>query len=400
MNIVKRTLAALTGILISCSVTMSPTAQTIYAADNKNNPVSYLSTSLSTFQTTDQAAAYLRKQMSERNENISFNLAYSVNLGNNFLDEIMDRALSETGNGCEGDYLNWGIMGYSYGYAMKNNIYSIDVLVNYTTTAEQEITVSNEVSRILKSLDLDNKSDYEKLCSIYEYIVTNVSYTETSKGNIDYAAYGALFNKSAYCQGYSQLMYRMLLESGISARIIVGTGNNASHGWVIAELDGLYYNCDPTWDSNVFETGTNAADMPYFLRGSSDFDSILTQFKHERNILDLNGDVIGIDYKSNKFNTSYPMSTFAYTDKPLNLGDVNGDGKINVVDSTLILYAYSSKAMGGSTGFDAFHTDAADANHNGKIEVEDATIILNYYAYSVTGGKLSFDEFLKSKFSD
>lgn len=54
--------------------------------------------------------------------------------------------------------------------------------------------------------------------------------------------------------GYAALLYRLLREAGVSARIIAGTGTASSgaepHAWNIVRMDdGYYYNADSTWDA-------------------------------------------------------------------------------------------------------------------------------------------------------
>ena len=60
-------------------------------------------------------------------------------------------------------------------------------------------------------------------------------------------------NKTAVCQGYAGLLYRLCLEMGISCRMITGTGNGGAHAWNIVALDGKYYNADSTWDAGSTE---------------------------------------------------------------------------------------------------------------------------------------------------
>jgi hypothetical protein len=56
---------------------------------------------------------------------------------------------------------------------------------------------------------------------------------------------------------------------------------------------------------------------------------------------------------------------------PVLLGDVNGDGRVNVQDATLAL----SIAVGTLTPT-AEQNSAADVNPDGKVNVQDATLIL------------------------
>ncbi|MFR8181399.1 MAG: transglutaminase domain-containing protein [Dorea sp.] len=77
--------------------------------------------------------------------------------------------------------------------------------------------------------------------------VTRVSYDYT---NLDddtyiqkYTAYAALIDKTAVCQGYASLLYRMVLDAGVDARVISGDAGGP-HAWNIVRLNGKYYNLD------------------------------------------------------------------------------------------------------------------------------------------------------------
>ena len=128
------------------------------------------------------------------------------------------------------------------------------------------------------------------------WICQNVSYDYAHVGNTEYlkqfSAYGALVEGTAVCQGYAVLLYRLLLESGVDVRVIPGTGNGALHAWNIAELNGVYYNLDSTWDAGKDLYG-------YFLCSENDF------LGHVR--LD--------DYRTDEFMTLYPMSPKTFEDK-------------------------------------------------------------------------------------
>ena len=66
-------------------------------------------------------------------------------------------------------------------------------------------------------------------------------------------AYAALKYRTAVCQGYAVLMYRLLREAGIHTRIITGeavtaSGDSERHAWNLVECGGVYYHVDVTLD--------------------------------------------------------------------------------------------------------------------------------------------------------
>lgn len=386
MNIIKKSIAILIGTVISFSATALPainnsllSASAVYSQTDEND--------IPLFSTQDEVVEYVRSQMKLRKTTIKFNWKRNYYLGNDLGNYILDNVVEQTGNGDEGDYLRWCFNTYYNKYAYQNNTYEYEMSFDYKTTFEQEQFVTNKINEILGSLELEGKNDYEKICDIYRYVTDNVSYKNGDPINADFTAYGALKNNCAVCQGYSLLMYRLLLEAGISSRVIAGYGNGMNHGWTIAELDGAYYNCDPTWDSSL-------KTYDYFLKGSKDFDESYDKYSHVRNILDTNGNITGIDYESNEFNIAYPMSEYSFIPTALVLGDINNDSNINAVDASLVLSAYASKSTGNGYRLFSEQLNASNVNCDDDINAVDASAILSYYAYISTGGNINLKDYL------
>lgn len=65
--------------------------------------------------------------------------------------------------------------------------------------------------------------------------------------------------------------------------------------------------------------------------------------------------------------------------------DVNGDGKINSNDASMILAAYSATATGEDPGLTPEQLDACDANRDGKIDSKDASIVMEFYSFTAVG---------------
>lgn len=173
------------------------------------------------------------------------------------------------------------------GYTLNVSIASIgDVVtsvtykytIDYYTTKEQETAVTNRLNEIYSELDLSNvSSEQEKVYKIYNWIVNNVSYDyaglEAGTSKTMYTAYGALCDKTAVCQGFACLFYRMCIDNGIDCRIVTGTADGGAHAWNIVRVDEKYYYADPTWDCKVLEDAANSRQAKpgtffYFLRGT------------------------------------------------------------------------------------------------------------------------------------
>lgn len=244
----------------------------------------------------DLGIAYLRNAFVNRETHIEFGFYCDQPIDK--AGEVIKEALfTHTKNPIEGDYLRFQYREYSVTRYLVTSgsryCYLIFMDVVYMTDTAQEAAVSAAVSSLLGSLGVNSMDSYSKIKTIYNWICQNVSYDYAHVGNTEYlkqfSAYGALVEGTAVCQGYAVLLYRLLLESGVDVRVIPGTGNSTLHAWNIAELNGVYYNLDSTWDAGKDSYG-------YFLCSEADFSG------HIR----LDG------YRTDAFMTSYPMSSKTY----------------------------------------------------------------------------------------
>lgn len=246
-------------------------------------------------------AETIREKMIRRETNVSVN--YMGTSYEGVPKEIVYMAMAETGVATEGDYLLFQYGGYkcSISGTVEGDTYYVtfDYTISYYTTWEQEEAVTETIEKVLGELGINGLSDYEKVCKIYDYICENVTYDYENLNDPDYklkaTAYAALINKTAVCQGYANLFYRMAREAGVDARIIPGTSGDSGHAWNIVKLDGTYYNLDSTWDA-----GRSKYD--YFLKGTKDFDEANT----------LNDHTPDPEYLAEEFTSAYPIADTHY----------------------------------------------------------------------------------------
>lgn len=65
--------------------------------------------------------------------------------------------------------------------------------------------------------------------------------------------------------------------------------------------------------------------------------------------------------------------------------DIDGDGKVTVTDSSMVLSAYSHIQTGEPSGLTPEQENLADANRDGFINSIDASLIMSFYAGCATG---------------
>jgi len=83
-------------------------------------------------------------------------------------------------------------------------------------------------------------------------------------------------------------------------------------------------------------------------------------------------------------NETTTTTTSPATQIDYNLGDVDGDGRINAVDASSVLAYYARISTNKEGGYTGEQKLAADADSDGRINAVDASNILAYYAYVST----------------
>ena len=249
--------------------------------------------------TEEEAAEKIREHILNGDERFTIMVATEDFSGEDAFNRVMEIVWKHTGDPKQGDYLKWRLYGLGATYQTTNRltyrIHTFSFIAGYNTTTAQETELDVAIEELLTQLDLDKKSDYEKVCAVYEYICSNVTYDYENLNDDNYllkfSAYAALMDKTAVCQGYAMLLYRLLLELGVENRIVAGVSNGESHAWNIVKLDGHYYNLDATWDAGNDE-------YLYFLKCRENFGD------HARYL----------NYASMDFCREHPMSTTDYVE--------------------------------------------------------------------------------------
>ena len=279
-----------------------------------------------------EAAAAIREGMKARETNITIRYTGSESFD---YRAVLDMAMAHTGNPTEGDYLRFQYGGWSIRYGGGEYRYQL----SYYTSAAQEAEMDAAVASTLNQLALGGKTEYQKIRAVYDFVCANTVYDYDHLGNSSYklqfTAYAALINKTSVCQGYANLLYRLLLSVGVDTRIVT----SETHAWNIVRIGDWYYNVDSTWDA-----GCNG-NYSWFLKCMDHF----TGEDHVREA----------PYSEEPFLTDYPMSPTDYS---------VGDNPITLEKEELTLY------LGGDPATVRFTIDP--------------TYDFSYVSFSYTGGGL------------
>lgn len=251
-----------------------------------------------TYYTTVAAAGkVMRAQLKKRTKTIRIHYKTKGSF-NNLSHSIANNALEHTRVPTEGDYLAFQYAGWSCvtSSMTKNGLHylTLTYTVTYYTSAAQENQMNTAVSNLRSQLGLSGMSTLDKIGTVYDFMCRNIYYDYThlndSGYKLKYTGYAALVNRSAVCQGYAVLFYRMMLQEKVDCRIISGLGNGGAHSWNIVRIGNKYYNLDATWDASRTQNG---GDWMYFMLCNNNF------FNHQR----------GSAYNTAAFSKQFPTST-------------------------------------------------------------------------------------------
>ena len=107
---------------------------------------------------------------------------------------------------------------------------------------------TKKLDEVIKSLNLDGKSDYDKFKAVTNWIVSNVRYDEDNETKYQHDLTGVVLYGLAVCDGYAGTFYYMANAVGLNALFEDGitNSNRIRHAWNLVQIDGTYYYVDPT----------------------------------------------------------------------------------------------------------------------------------------------------------
>lgn len=225
-----------------------------------------------------------------------------IESGNNdFLSQIHNKHYyhkdSDIWSGAFASNSGWDLNADAETISYDNGIWTgrIYGYVNYVLTASQRYKFWDKFNKVIDSLDLDEKSDFEKVVAVYRWVASNSVYDANAE--FSNKAYGALVDGKSACGGYAELLESMLNYIGIDTILINGYAFNGPHGWNYVKLYGKYYQCDAT-------------------KATSPYSNLLTKVDINGDEYERDGDVFsGIDV------TTLDLATENYTDQKIGKTD-------------------------------------------------------------------------------
>lgn len=169
---------------------------------------------------------------------------------------------SEDGDALHTSYANGTYKGYydgSGGYR--------DMSERYHQTVEK-------LDKVISSMNLEGKSDYEKFKAITYWITSHVKYDDyyavrdnssmTPGTKYPHDLTGAVLDGYSVCDGYASVFYYMANAAGLKTLFDDGISNDnrVRHAWNLVEIDGTYYYADPT-NADFKEDGEPGSEVLY-----------------------------------------------------------------------------------------------------------------------------------------
>ncbi len=181
----------------------------------------------------------------------------------------------------------FGIYSYSFWVTQNsrsNNVYKMEYgyLDDMPTEkiAKMRKQLTEKGQEVVAKLNLEGKSDYEKIYAINEYLCDTIYYPEEPFISMDFTPYGGLIDGRCVCDGYARSTKILADFCGLECQYVSGyCGNDpqtGGHAWNLVKVDGQYYQLDVTWND-----GGGKADRQTYFLVTDDFMSLSRHWKRE-----------------------------------------------------------------------------------------------------------------------
>ncbi|MFT8313999.1 MAG: Ig-like domain-containing protein [Clostridium sp.] len=283
--------------------------------------------------------------------------------------------------------------------SLKAGVYSIefDVAGMEDKLITRKESSTPAFSRV--SLGLGENYEFINNTSSLQYLLTTSNYNYSYKGNIDYIVYNA--DGSKYSSATNVYVNSIAIPAGGKIDVLV---KKLVYGVYSLDFAGIYNYFEFIGD--LYATSSNINDINNYtvsnadinitfsknIEQSTNFDKIMisdTKGSTVKISKTMNGNILTIKHDQLKLGTQYkltiPMGAVKSSNnynlpKDYNLifktgsvsQDVNGDGKIDILDIAKIAHSYNLNSK--STGWDK----TLDINGDGVVDLYDLVLISKY----------------------
>lgn len=148
--------------------------------------------------------------------------------------------------------LFWLDTQYSYKYLENGEIVEVDLKYNdLINDLENNKTLFNDAVNSIIERTYAYTSSYDKEKVVHDSLLELCDYDLNSAYN--QTAYSALVNHTTVCAGYAKSFQYIMKQLGIPCYYVTGTSEGEDHAWNIVYIDGVWKNCDLTWDDAAYD---------------------------------------------------------------------------------------------------------------------------------------------------
>ena len=228
-----------------------------------------------------EVTGYYYNQLDDTEKSIYRSLLSAVLSGTNYCSlselqpydsEVATSKLNRSNNALRMDHpeLFWLTTGFAlYKTSHDSNSFEYETVLAFREFWKDNASPQTYFDVLMKKVNevvasaTDLPSDYDKALYFYEYVIDNTYYdydrlNESEKTIHDpeceliYTAYGCLVEGRAVCAGYASAYQLLLRASGINCYYVSGFAGERGRAWNCVQLDGDFYQTDPTWGDDAF----------------------------------------------------------------------------------------------------------------------------------------------------
>lgn len=163
----------------------------------------------------------------------------------------------------------WVESGFTF-YKESKDKFSMKLKLTHQDNLEFDKQRFYEQVTLFHNFVKDDPNDWIKLYHIYDFLAKNIKY---DNNYMDQSMWSVFFDGIGVCAGFARSFQYLALQENIPCIMVrgfdvdqQGKQNKVGHGWVMAYLDGNWYQFDPTW--GIVDANGNV-DFTYFCRSDA-----------------------------------------------------------------------------------------------------------------------------------
>lgn len=117
---------------------------------------------------------------------------------------------------------------------------------------EMKMEALDKCRQIVQNIPPEYQTQQAKMEYLYDYVCDNVEYVEYESMADESYFYDAVCKGQTVCDGYSNMLLLLFRLIGVECCEAMGYDEEgqSGHTWVVAKLDGTFYNFDPTFEDS------------------------------------------------------------------------------------------------------------------------------------------------------